>query len=110
MSYRRQIVGSHRPFVMILMESFSRNVKTLEDRRLLAWLRLQNIVEDIESMKQGVEMRADTTALESEAFRDDFELFSDRLREWEKSTDHELKNGKRECAQLVQALTWFQKL
>ena len=105
MSYRRQIVASHRPFIMILMDAFSRNVTILEDRRLLAWLRLQNIVEDIESMKQGVEMRAEATMLENEAFRDDFELFSDRLQEWEKNTDHELKNGKFDQMRLVRWLT-----
>lgn len=65
----------------------------LGDRRLLAWLRLQLIVEDVESMKQGVETRAEATALGYETFKDDFELFSDRLQEWEKATDPELING-----------------
>lgn len=62
----------------------------------MAWLRLQLIVEDIESMKQNLGARSDTLALEHATFKDDFELFSDRLQEWEMNTDRDLLNGELE--------------
>lgn len=70
-----------------IIELFTRHARNVEDRRLVAWLRLQSIAEDIESMKQNAEMRRDPTFMEESSFKNDFALFQDRLRLWENALD-----------------------
>jgi hypothetical protein len=66
-----------------IIELFLRNSQDINDRRLVAWLRLQSIAEDIESMKQNAELKLDPSFLESTSIKNDFSLFHDRLRSWE---------------------------
>jgi hypothetical protein len=77
-----------------MVEIFLKNSQNLNDRRLVAWLRLQSIAEDIESMKQNAEMRQDPSFMEATSIKNDFSLFQDRLKSWETALDPALWIGK----------------
>ena len=77
-----------------IIELFLRSSQNINDRRLLAWLRLQSIAEDIESMKQNAEMRLDQSLLETTSIKNGFSLFHDRLKSWENELDPVLWIGK----------------
>lgn len=75
------------PSTESIIEIFIRNNLVLNDRRLVAWLRLQAIAEDIESMKQNAESRSDPSFVSSNSIRNDFSLLQDRLKTWESTLD-----------------------
>jgi hypothetical protein len=77
-----------------ILELFLQNSQTINDRRLVAWLRLQSIAEDIESMKQSAEIRLDPSFLETTSIKNDFSLFHERLRSWKIELDPVLWIGK----------------
>jgi hypothetical protein len=77
-----------------IIELFLRSSQNINDRRLVAWLRLQSIAEDVESMKQSAEMKLDPSFLETTSITNDFSLFHDRLRSWENELDPVLWIGK----------------
>jgi hypothetical protein len=77
-----------------VIELFFRSSQTINDRRLVAWLRLQLIAEDIESMKQNAELKLDPSLTEETSIKNDFSLFHDRLKSWENELDPVLWIGK----------------
>ncbi|KAE9368980.1 hypothetical protein N431DRAFT_486396 [Stipitochalara longipes BDJ] len=86
-SFRRQRMISFSSSTDSIIELFLRSSQNINDRRLLAWLRLQSIAEDIESMKQNAEMRLDQSFLETTSIKNGFSLFHDRLKSWENELD-----------------------
>ena len=77
-----------------MVELFYRNCRSINDRRLVAWLRLQLIAEDIENMKRNAEMRFDPSFIDASSIKNDFSLFQDRLKSWENALDPVLWIGK----------------
>jgi hypothetical protein len=93
-SFRRQRMISFSSSTDSVIEHFLRSSQNTNDRRLVAWLRLQSIAEDIESMKQNAEMRLDPSFMEATSIKNDFSLFHDRLKSWEHGLDSALWVGK----------------
>ena len=94
MSFRRQRIISFSAATDTIIELFLKNCHDINDRRLVAWLRLQSIAEDIESMKQSAEMRYDALSMEAIDIKNDFLLLQDRLKSWETALDSALWIGK----------------
>lgn len=89
---------SFSPSTDSVIELFSRDNPNVNDRRLVAWLRLQSIAEDIEKMKQNAEVRSDLLFMDATNIKNDFLLFRDRLKSWEYALDPVLWIGKKVTA------------
>ena len=94
MSFRRQRIISFSAATDAIIDLFLKHCRDINDRRLVAWLRLQSIAEDIESMKQNAEMRYDPLSMERMDIKYDFSLIQDRLKSWETTLDSALWIGK----------------
>lgn len=84
---------SFSPGTDIALETFAEHATSINDKRLVAWVRLQLIAEDIEKMKTNIESRAESIFTEKEAIRNDLSLFSNRLSDWETITREPVLNG-----------------
>lgn len=73
---------SYSPSTATALQIFAEHALTANDKRLVAWMKLQGIAEDVENMKSNVELRADSTLTERESVKSDLSLFNDRLGEW----------------------------
>jgi len=90
-----------------MIELFLRHGQSTNDRRLVAWVRLQLIAEDIESMKRNAELRSDPIFIEANSIKSDFALFQERLKIWEKGLDPLLWTGKPNQSMICNDLTSF---
>lgn len=77
----------------IAVNLFQQHAQSDNDRRLVAWIRLLYIAENVESMKQNAEIRANPFFLDSSSVRSDISLFFDRLKTWEDALDPTLWTG-----------------
>lgn len=76
------------------LQIFAGNATSLNDQCLVAWMRLQNIAEDIENMKSNVEPKSDSELTERDSVKSDLSLFNDRLDEWASKHKSLICNGK----------------
>lgn len=84
---------SFSPATDIALETFAEHALSTNDKRLIAWVRLQLVAEDIEKMKTNIESRAESIFTDKEAIKNDLSLFSNRLCDWEMITREPVLNG-----------------
>ncbi|KAK5053342.1 hypothetical protein LTR84_002316 [Exophiala bonariae] len=89
----RQRMISYSPTTLSAISLFKQSSRDPNDQRLLAWLKLQSIAEDIEKTKVKIANPAVGSATEAGRFKDDIALFEARLRDWEAITEVALLNG-----------------
>lgn len=82
-------------FTSIAVDKFQENAGPINDRRLIAWLQLQSIADDVENMKQNAEIHAEG-AIDSDSTHNDIALCRDRLRTWEEEMEPAVWTGKRD--------------
>lgn len=73
---------SYSPSTATALQIFAERASTVNDKKLVAWMKLQNIAEDVENMKSNVELKVDSVLTERESVKNDLSLFNDRLKEW----------------------------
>lgn len=84
---------SFSPGTEIALQTFEEHATSPNDKRLIAWVRLQLIAEDVEKMKTNVESRTDSLFTDKDMVKNDLSLFDDRLAEWEAGTSPALLSG-----------------
>lgn len=72
---------------------FKQYATETNDRRLVAWLQLQIIAEDVEAMKREAEMSSDPAVVEHINVKEKSALLEQRLRDWEAKLDRTLLTG-----------------
>ncbi|KAL6886785.1 hypothetical protein GGI43DRAFT_418359 [Trichoderma evansii] len=86
-SFRRQRIISFSPSTRVALTIFKQYAIETNDQRLVAWVQLQSIAEDIEAMKREAEMSSDPATVEHINIKEKSALFKQRLREWEAVLD-----------------------
>ncbi|KAM0451033.1 hypothetical protein ACHAPV_010252 [Trichoderma viride] len=89
-SFRRQRIISFSPSTGVALAIFKQYATDTNDQRLVAWLQLHNIAEDIEAMKREAEMSSDPAVVEHINVKEKSARFEQRLREWEATLDPKL--------------------
>ena len=72
---------------------FKQYATETNDQRLVAWLQLHTIAEDVEAMKREVEMSSDPAIMEHINVKEKSARLEERLREWEAMLDPTLLTG-----------------
>lgn len=85
------------PGTDIALETFAEHATTTNDKRLIAWVKLQLIAEDIERMKTNIESQTESIFTDKEAVKNDLSMFSNRLSDWERMTKEPVLNGMLYC-------------
>ena len=89
-SFRRQSIVSLDRLVSDALAIFEPHVASADDHRLVAWLRLQLVAEDIENVKQKLELGNSSTVLAlSEA---NFSSLDEKIQEWDRNYGRVAKN------------------
>lgn len=81
------------PSSFAALEIFERHATDDNHRRLAAWVRLQLIAEDIETLKQSIETDDNASFLEKEEIKLSLTAFDNILHDWEVSS-RPLLNGR----------------
>ncbi|EHK50144.1 hypothetical protein TRIATDRAFT_314369 [Trichoderma atroviride IMI 206040] len=89
-SFRRQRIISFSPSTGVALVLFKQYATDTNDQRLVAWLQLHNIAEDVEAMKTEAEMSSDPAVVEHINIKEKSTRFEQRLREWEAMLDPKL--------------------
>ncbi|GFP60252.1 hypothetical protein TASIC1_0017001400 [Trichoderma asperellum] len=89
-SFRRQRIISFSPSTGVALAIFKQYATETNDRRLVAWLQLQIIAEDVEAMKREAEMSSDPAVVEHINVKEKSALLEQRLRDWEAKLDRTL--------------------
>lgn len=72
---------------------FKQYATDTNDQRLVSWLQLQAIAEDVEGMKREAEMSSDPAVVEHINVKEKSAQFEQRLREWEAALDPKIMTG-----------------
>lgn len=72
---------------------FKQYATDTNDQRLVAWIQLQTIAEDVEAMKREAEMSSDPAVVEHINVKEKSAQFEQRLREWEATLDPKVLTG-----------------
>ncbi|PNP39595.1 hypothetical protein TGAMA5MH_08614 [Trichoderma gamsii] len=86
-SFRRQRIISFSPSTGVALTIFKQYATDTNDQRLVSWLQLQAIAEDVEGMKREAEMSSDPAVVEHINVKEKSAQFEQRLREWEAALD-----------------------
>jgi hypothetical protein len=78
----------------VALSLFKQYATEMNDQRLVAWLQLHIIAEDVEAMKRDVEMSSDPSVVEHSNVKEKSARLEQRLREWEAMLDPKLLTGK----------------
>ncbi|KAM0511042.1 hypothetical protein ACHAPE_010303 [Trichoderma viride] len=86
-SFRRQRIISFSPSTGVALTIFKQYATDTNDQRLVAWIQLQIIAEEVEAMKREAEMSSDPAVVEHINVKERSAQFEQRLREWEAMLD-----------------------
>lgn len=77
------------------LSTFAEHATSLNDKRLVAWVKLQLIAEDIERMKTNMEAHEGSAGLSANRknLQEDISVFVNRLSLWEAALESGILNG-----------------
>ena len=90
-SLRRQpLIGSTQP-IRVRLDAFETVAHTLNDKRLVAWVKLQLIAEDVERFKTKA---STATVAGTVTLQEEYDILQTRFERWRYSMGYNTLNGK----------------